>query len=445
MKLRIICLSLILSAASFAWADDATREADANWPAWRGPTGNGIALSGNPPIEFSETQNVKWIYDFPGQGASTPIIWGDRLFLLTAIETEREAPKRPEPTAKPVRRRGPAIEPPSRYYRFDVLCIDRTNGELLWQKTAREEPPHEGHHADHGYASYSPVTDGERLYINYGSHGVYCLDFEGNKIWERDLGRMQTRLQFGEGTSPALHGDTLVVNFDHQGDSFVVALDKNTGETKWRQDRNESTSWSTPLIVEVDGKAQAVVSGTRLTRSYDLETGEILWQCGGQTINAIPSPVSGSGMVYITSGYLGSALQAIELGRTGDLTGTDAIRWSVDKATPYVPSPLLYEGKIYVLKGNTAILSCYNAEDGTPYYKTQRLNKLSGVYASPLGVAGRVYIAGRSGNVTVLDNSDELNVLAINTLDDRFDASPVSVGDDLYLRGHEKLYCFGAE
>jgi outer membrane protein assembly factor BamB len=209
----------------------------------------------------------------PGFGTSTPIVWKDQVFVVTAIPTGKktEAAPEPAPAAEPApeasggqRRRGGAggggggmrSEKPSEAYQFAVIAVDRASGKIVWQKVAREEVPHEGHHRDHGFASASPVIDGEHLYVSFGSRGIYCFDLKGNLKWEKDLGDMQTRNSFGEGASPAVHGDTVVINWDHEGDDFIVALDKRTGTERWRQKRDEPTTWSTPLIVEHDGKAQ---------------------------------------------------------------------------------------------------------------------------------------------------------------------------------------------
>ena len=408
------------------------------WPAWRGPEATGAAVKGNPPVTWSETENVRWKVAIPGEGSSSPIVWNDKIFFNTAIETDKTgAPATSESQDRPFH----GGEAPTNIYKFDLVCLDRNTGKLLWQKTAREDMPHEGHHPTHGFASYSPVTDGIHVWAYFGSRGLHCYDMDGNHKWSVDLGKMEKRMMFGEGSSPALVGDTVVVVADHEGDSFIIAVDKETGDTVWKTDRDEGTSWATPLAVEVDGKVQIVTCATKLIRSYDAKTGDLIWQCGGLTPNAIPSPVSGFGKVFCTSGFRGSALLAIELGRTGDLTGTDAIIWQVDKGTPYVPSPLLYGDKIYVCSVNSAEISCYQAETGKPNFIEQQIEGMDDVYASPVGAAGRIYLAGRDGKVAVIKRSETLEVLATNTLDDQFNASPAIVGDELFLKGKTHLYC----
>jgi len=332
-------------------------------------------------------------------------------------------------------------EKPTEAYQFALLCLDRQTGKTLWQGIAREAVPHEGAHRDHGFASFSPVTDGQRLFAYFGSRGLHCFDLQGNRKWEKDLGRMQTKNSFGEGSSPVLFGKTLVVNWDHEGDDFIAAFDSETGRELWRQPRDEDTSWATPLVVQHEGKAQVVTSATRKVRSYDLASGKLLWECAGMTGNVVPTPVSDFGLLYAISGFRGSALLAIRLGRSGDLTGSDAIAWSHKKSTPYVPSPLLYGERLYFFAGNNGVLSCFDAQSGRALIDAERLEALQGVYASPIGAAGRVYLVGRNGATVVIKDAEKLEVLATNRLDEKIDASPVAVGKELLLRGQEHLYC----
>lgn len=431
---------------------------DQNWPQWRGPLATGVAPAANPPTAWSETNNVKWKVKIPGNGSATPIVWGNQIFIQTAIPIGKKADKLnaappvdasgTDAAARPERRGGRRggggmdAPKPDQVYQFTLLCLDRQNGEILWQKVAREEIPHEGYRPDEGsFASSSPMTDGKYVYAYFGSHGLHCYDFKGSLKWEKDFGKMRIKMAFGEGSTPALFGDTIVVNWDHEGDSFIAALDKNTGKELWRQSREEKTSWATPLIVEQDGKAQVVTDASNKIRSYDLASGKLLWECGGLTANVIPSPVASDGTVYAMSGFRGNALLAIHLGRTGDLTGSDAIAWSHNKNTPYVPSPLLYGNKLYFFSGNNGMISCLDTKSGKALLDAERLEDLKNVYASPVGADGRVYLVGRNGVTLVLKDSGKLEVLATNKLDESFDASPAIAGKELFLRGHNYLYC----
>tara|TARA_B000000460_G_scaffold220280_1_gene171754 strand:- start:569 stop:1339 length:771 start_codon:yes stop_codon:yes gene_type:complete len=252
---------------------------------------------------------------------------------------------------------------------------------------------------------------------------------------------------FGEGTTPTLHGETLVVTWDHiGGQSFIVALDKRTGEERWRVNRDEIDTWATPLVVQHRGRAQVVAPAMDHVSSYDLETGEVVWQSRGTTMNAIPSPVHADGIVYVMSGYRGSNLQAIRLADAhGDITGTDALVWQLERDTPYVPSPLLYDDALYVIKSNDGILSVFDRLTGRPYYQLQRLEGVPNIFASPVGAAGRVYITGREGTTLVIRQGPSYEVMASNTLDDGFDASPAVVDNELYLRGYRHLYKIAVE
>ena len=436
----VICIGLLTAL----WSADVYGYSSGDyWLTWRGPDATGAARKGNPPLTWSENKNIKWKVKLPGQGTSSPVIWGNRIFFLTAIETDKEGLPAAQNAAGGGGGRPPfhGGRPPKNVYKFNIVCLDRKDGKLLWQKTAREELPHEGHHSNYGgFASYSPVTDGEYVWASFGSRGVHCYDIDGNHKWSRDLGKMTIKMMFGEGSSPALAGDAVIVVIDHEDDSFIYALNKQTGETIWKKGRDETTSWATPIAVEVKGKMQVITSAMDFIRAYDMETGELLWQCSGQTGNVIPSPVVGFGKVFCTSGFRGSALQAIELGRTGDLSGSNAITWQVNEATPYVPSPLLYGDKIYVCSVNRAVISCYQAETGKANFVEQRLEGMGEIFASPVGAADRLYFVGRNGRTQVIKRSDKFELLATNTLDDKFDCSPAIVGDELFLKGKEYLY-----
>ncbi len=387
-------------------------------------------------------------------------MWQDRIFLLTAIETtEDTAPataapaaetKGPPPGGEPKGRGGKRGSggggfggggKPTKVHEFSVVAVNRKSGELLWQKVARREVPHEGKHQTNSFASGSPVTDGQHLWASFGSRGLYCYDLAGNLVWEKDLGDMQTRGGFGEGASPALAGDILIVPWDHEGGSFIVGLDKQTGAERWRKSRDERSSWSTPLVVEVGGKRQAIVAATNRTRSYDVATGDLVWEAAGLTPNVIPTPVTGHGLVYVTSGFQGNSVQAIKLTAKGDVTDTPDIVWSLRKGTPYVPSPVLSGDRLYFSKSNDAYLSCINALTGEPHYQDQQLAGLRGIYASPVAANGHLYVVGREGMVMVLKDTVKFEVVATNQLNDRIDASPVAVDRELFLRGHEYLYC----
>lgn len=400
---------------------------------------NGVAPHANPPIQWSTTENIKWKLDLPGQSNATLIIWADRVFVVTATESERTVDQLPAPKMEPPG--GYRTKRPKNFYQFRVYCVDRKTGEIPWQRLAIECVPHEGHRGNNTYASGSPTTDGKRLYVTFGSYGLFCYDLDGNLIWKRDLGDMVTRFGWGEGASPAVYGDALAVNWDHEGSSAVYVLDAGTGQTRWQAKRDEETTWGTPLIVAYRGTEQLILNATRRVTSYDLDSGNVIWECGGQTAVPILSPVVLGDMVICMTGYRRSAAYAIGLGAKRDITGTDRIRLHHSRNTPYVPSPLLYGDRLYFTKVNQAVLSCLNARTGKSLMESVRLPDLREIYASPLGAADRIYFVGRDGTTVVIKNQTKLEVLAVNRLDDPIDASPAAVGKELFLRSRERLYC----
>jgi outer membrane protein assembly factor BamB len=431
-----VFVTLVVLAVTLRAAPDLPSEHF--WPQWRGPYATGVSKVANPPIEWSETKNVRWKVEIPGRGSSSPVIWGNRMFVLTAVPIGIEGAAAHAPRGGlPTRDR----------YRFVVLAIDRGTGKTMWERTAREGQPREATHQDNGtYASSSAITDGQRVYAWFESQGMYVYDMDGTLLWSKDLGDKLMRNQFGEGSTPVLSGDHLVIVWDHQGGSFIVSLDAASGRELWRVNREEIDTWATPLVVEHDGRRQVIAPGMRKIRAYDLDTGNVVWESKGVTMNPIPSPVFGDGLVFVTSGFQGNNLKAIRLASAkGDITGTDSIVWTLDRDTPYVPSPLLYDGILYLLKTNSGILSAFEASSGKPHYQLQRLEGLPEVFASPVGAGGRVYIAGRDGVVLVLRNGKSYEVLASNRLDDGFDASPALVDNAIYLRGYRYLYCLQSQ
>ncbi|MBI2827451.1 MAG: PQQ-binding-like beta-propeller repeat protein [Planctomycetia bacterium] len=450
MPLSIV-LGLVFAAT--VHAADFMQEKLHAWHQWRGPLATGVSPTANPPLAWDESTGagIRWKAAIPGRGSASPIVWGDNVFIVTAVKTDRtiELPPEPEKPAEekkdqPARVNIYGIKRPTNFYQFVILCLDRATGKVRWRQIANEEVPHEGHHPDHGYASASPTTDGQYLYASFGSHGIFCYDFAGQLKWKRDLGDMMTYASFGEGTSPVIHGDKLVVNWDHQGESFLTVLDARTGNDVWRVPRDQGTTWATPLVVEGGGRTQIIVNATKRTRSYDLATGELVWECGGQVASAIPCPVTLDGIVFCMTGFRGSALYAIPLDAKGDVTDTDKISWHKQGGTPYVPSPMLYDDLLYFTGSNSAALSIMDAKTGDALVK-ERLQGLKNVYASPVGAAGRVYFTGRDGASVVIKHGRSLEVLATNKLEEPIDASAALVGNQMFQRGQEHLYCLEAK
>ena len=412
------------------------------WPQWRGPLANGVAPQANPPSEWSEKKNVRWKIELPGKGHSSPIVFGDRIFVLAA------APFGEAQT--PVLDSAPGVHdsvPVTHRHQYMVIALARSDGRVLWKKVVREEWPHEGGHNTGSQASNSPVTDGELLYAFFGSRGLYCLDFDGAVKWQKDLGKMQTLHSHGEGSSPVIHGDSLVVNWDNEGDSFLYAFDKRTGRELWKVKRDEKTSWSTPLVVEVDGKPQVIVAATKRVRGYDLATGELIWECAGLTDNVVSSPVYTRGMLVTGNSYYQQSMLGIRLaGAKGDITGTGHVVWTLKRMTPYVSSPLLYGHTLYHLRHNQNILVRLDPMTGLPSGEPLRLEGIRDhIFSSPVGAAGRIYVTARDGRTVVLNHDAQNATIAVNQLEDSFSASPALVDRELFLRGERFLYCIAAE
>jgi outer membrane protein assembly factor BamB len=326
-------------------------------------------------------------------------------------------------------------------HRFVVMAIDRTTGQVQWQRTAAEEVPRARSMRDGTWASSSAITDGRYVFASFDSSGLYAYDMRGTLQWQKRFGDKSMFAAVGEsGSTPMLYRDRLVILWDHQGESFIAVLDARTGTELWRARREEVDSWSTPLVVEHGGRAQVITAAWKRVRSYDLETGAIVWESAGLTMNPIPSPVAEDGMVFVMSGFQGSRLRAVRLADArGDISGGPAEVWTVDRDTPYVPSPLLYDGLLYFIKGYAGILSVLDAKTGKPHYQTQRLG-IADVYASPVAARDRIYLTSRDGTTVVLRHGAAFEVLARNSLDDGFDASAALVEGHIYLRGYRYLY-----
>ena len=410
-----------------------------NWHHWRGPDANGVSTTAKPPVQWSPTNNIQWKMPVEGNGSSTPIIWGNKLFILTAINTGEVDPGLPKPEDQPKRMFG--ITHPNSSYEFIVLCLDRHTGKVLWRQTATKLIPHEGAHRDNNFASASPTTDGERLYCWFGSAGLFCYDLDGNKLWERNLGKIKMGASLGEGCSPVVHNGKIVIVRDHSRQSSIEVLNAKNGKLLWMVERHEKNAWATPAIVSHSGKIQVITTASGKVRSYDLNSGKVIWKCAGLTGNAIPCPVIEDDTVYCMTGYKGYSLMAIPLNAKGDITGSDKILWTKRRGTPYVPSPILYDGLLYFTQSNQALLSCVNAKSGKTYIDRTRLKGLTNIYASPVGADGRIYLNDRSGVTLVLKRSRELNVIAKNELGEQIVSSSALAGNQLLIRGRRFLYC----
>ena len=439
-NLPFVTLSISLLLTVFIQNGDASE----NWAHWRGHGGNGVSLTATPPTQWSENQNVKWKKEIPGRGSGSPVIWENRVFVVSAVSQNSESVGDTPPPrgGKGGKGKGGGRSGALPILSFQLFCFDRETGELLWNETAVEAKPHEGTHQTNGFASASPCTDGERVYAHFGSRGLFCYDLEGKQLWSRtDFPPMMTRAGFGEGSSPTLAGDKILVPWDHEGDSALYALDKKTGETIWKTDRDEPTCWATPFVVEGNGTTQVVMNGENFARAYDLETGAELWRCDGQTARPVASPVSSDDLVFIGSGFRGSFLGAFHLDGKGDIEDSEAVAWSTSDDTPDIASLLLSEGRLYFHKGKTGILTCLEAKTGKVLFGPERIPGVSSTYASPIAAGGHIYLTGRSGTITVIKDAPTLEVVATNSLGEGVDATPAPVGKELFVRGERHLFC----
>ncbi|MBL0158073.1 MAG: PQQ-like beta-propeller repeat protein [Bryobacterales bacterium] len=396
-----------LLSLSAVWAGD--------WLNWRGPHFNGVA-DGDAPTEWSDTKNVAWKIPIAGRGFSTPVIAGKRIFLTTAIPKTDAAGE----------------------HKFVIMALDRDTGKVLWERTAIEAVPHERYHQRYGsYASYAPITDGKHVWAMFGSWGLYCYDLEGKLVWKKELPKMRMRNAFGEGGGPAIAGERMILMLDQEAGSFITALDKNTGKELWRKDRDEVSTWSTPLVIN----DLVVVSATNKVRAYNIANGEVVWECGGLGVNVIPMPVVADNLVIVMSGFRSPNLLAIQLGGKGDLTGTDAVVWSNQRGNSYTAAPVVHAGILYNVTDN-GMLNAVRASNGEIFYRQQRLPKAYNFKASPVAANGKLYLATEEGDVVIVKLGEKYEVVATNTLTDQFFvASPVIVDGALYLRSATTLYC----
>jgi outer membrane protein assembly factor BamB len=381
---------------------------------------------GDAPLHWSDAEHIAWKAVVPGLGHSSPVVWGDRIFVTTAV-----------PAGNAQASPRSLVE-----HKFMVLCYDRKTGKLLWEKVAKEATPHQPAHAQYGsFASNSPITDGKYLFAFFGSRGLYCYTLAGELVWQKDFASLRMFMSFGEGAWTALDGDKLVVVLDQEGESFLVAFDKSTGKELWRTPRQGNTNWSGPYITVVNGRKQVVVSASREVCGYDLETGKQIWSARGLGQNTIPAPVAADGLLFVMSGYRNPNLMAIRLGAEGDLTSTDAIVWQNQRGNSYTPSPVLHDGKLYVLT-DTGMLSCLDAKTGKPYYQQERLPKPYSFKSSPVGANGKLYLASENDDVIVVRMGEKFEVLATNTLKDQtFISTPAILVGEIYLRGQNTLFC----
>jgi outer membrane protein assembly factor BamB len=440
--LGAVCAACLAASASAAPAPSPSY----NWPQWRGPAGQGISTDSRVPLEWSATDNVLWKTPIPGRGHSQPIVWGDRLFLTTAIEGEVV------PGAQAVKHMNEGEEflhPDSiganRKHTFKVLSLDAESGKLLWERTAWEGTPFDDRHKKSSFASPTPVTDGKLVFAYFGTEGLYVYDFGGKLAWKAMPGKIAT-LGMGVATSPVLHGDLVILQCDEDGGqaSFIVAYDKKSGREAWRQARPVQVSWSTPVLVTAreNGRTELVTTGNEWVIAYEPATGKELWRTKGVAANAIPSAVTGPDLVVVSAGYPDKVAMAIRPGGSGDITGTPRILWKYAKGTAYVPSPILVGDYVYLVT-DKGLVTCLDARTGEVKYEGARVPVPATFTASPVAIDDRLVWVSEDGDAYVIKPGPQHEVLRTNPLGEPVYASPAIAQGRIFIRGAQHLYCIG--
>ncbi len=421
-------------------------QADENWPQFRGAEARGIADDGNGlPVTWSTTENIEWKTDIPGRGWSSPVVWGNNVFLTSAVSLEELETSAPE---KGLYNGRQQVKLES-VFQWHVYCLDLETGAIKWNKKVHEGVPERATHIKNSFASETPVTDGERVYAYFGNLGLYTLDFEGDLVWSKKIDAQNTRNGWGTAASPVLHANRLYIVNDNHEDSYLLALDTKTGEEVWRVSRDEKTNWATPYIWESGDRTEIVTPGSGLVRSYDLD-GKLLWTFSGMSSITIATPYESKGLLYISSGYFQDRkrpLYAIRPGATGDITlkegetANEFIAWSAPSGAPYNPSTIVYNDRLYVLY-DRGFFASYDAKSGAPIIERQRLPRSKHFTTSPWAYDGKIFCLDEDGRTLVLKAGEELEILHINELaeEDMGMATPALVGDRLLLRTAARLY-----
>jgi outer membrane protein assembly factor BamB len=431
-------LAFVLSIGSLT----ATARAAESWPQFRGPQSSGVSEGTGLPEAWSATENVLWKVKVPGSGWSSPVVWGDRVFVTSAIQEEGES----EPVKKGLYIGGdrPAA---GALQRWMVYCIDWATGKIVWERTAGRRAPRYGRHLKNSFASETPATDGQRIYACFGSLGLFCYDFTGKQLWSRSWGEFPMRANWGTAASPILHGDRVYLVNDNQQQSFLVAVDKITGQDVWRVDRDEKSNWSTPFVWEHPDRTEIVTAGTRQVRSYGLD-GKLLWQLGGMSSITIPTPCAGKELLYVSSGFIVDRKRpvfAIRSGASGDIslkdaeTGNRYVAWCQKFAGPYNPSPLLYGDYLYVLY-DLGLLACYDARSGKEIYAKTRIAPAARAFtSSPWAYQGKVFCLSEDGDTFVVQAGPPFKLLRANSVGELCLATPAIARRSLILRTETQL------
>jgi outer membrane protein assembly factor BamB len=414
----------------------------ASWPAFRGGSAAGVVDRSGLPERWSTTSNVVWSTDIPGRGWSSPVVWGDRIFLTSVINEGKD-----ETPTKGLYFGGNRLAPPASTHRWMVYCLEWKTGKVLWEKQVHRGKPESPHHLKNTYASETPVTDGERVYAYFGNLGLFCFDVRGQELWSKKWGVFPTAFGWGTAASPVLYNDRIYIVNDNDKHSFLTALDKHTGREIWKVDRDEKSNWATPFVWENEERTEIVTCGQKKVRSYDLD-GRLLWELGNMSSIVIPTPVAGHRLLYVSSGYVLADLQpiyAIRPGATGDITlqkgetSNPLVAWSHPKGGPYNPSPILYGDYLYVLL-DRGMLSCYDARTGKEIYSKERVGRGAPFTASPWAYDGKIFCLSEDGDTFVIQAGPRFKLLGKNSLNEMCMATPAIAHGSLLIRSLSKLY-----
>lgn len=444
MQFPALLLSLAAALLFAAATPTRTAETDANWPQWRGPGGLGIATATDYPDEWAPDRNVAWRTAVPGRGHSSPVVWGDRVFLTSAIEGG-PAPEGHKPPIHPDFQHRPGyLHPDSvgsdRLYTLKVFAFDTKTGRKVWEHTPYDGTMFDDRHRKNTYASSTMATDGRLVYAFFESAGLYAYDFDGKLVWKKSLGGI-AKAGMGPGTSPLLFEDLLILQCDQEmgKGSFIVALDKRSGSEVWRQERNTRRSWATPLLVKTPSRIELVTSGAERVTAYDPRTGRELWYASGVRSHPIPSAVSTQGLVFLTAGSQAKVAFAVRPGSDGDLTDTPSIVWRYNKGTAYVPSPIAY-GKYLYLMTDKGLLTCLDALTGEVLYEGGRPPLPATFTASPVAFGDRILMTSEDGDTFVVKTGPTHEIVRTNPIGEPVYASLGLAGGTVYIRGEQHLF-----
>jgi outer membrane protein assembly factor BamB len=404
-----------------------------NWPQFRGPNHNNLPNASNLPSDWSEDTNVKWKAPMPGTGWGSPIVWEDKIFVSTAVMTGE-----PQRNAQ------------DNEHSLELHCLNLNSGDTLWKRVCYKGKPTIGKHRDNTYASETPVTDGERVYVYFGMMGLYCFDMDGNPQWDKDFGTYQMERDWGTSSSPLLFKENVYLQIDSNQQSFLVAVDGKTGDEKWRINRDEPSNWGSPIIWNNSQRVELIAQGIT-TRSYNPENGEEYWSLhmgGGRNDS---SPMPHDDILYLGNEErdAGGNLFAVKAGGTGDITpksgefSSEYVLWMKPKAGVAMASPLYYDGYMYVTDRRLGILSCYDAMTGKTIYSRQRLPGGKPVWSTPWAIDGKVFCVDEAGTTFVVKAGATLEVLDTNKLNGKFWCTPAFTDNNIILRSVDSIYCIG--